>query len=556
MNFRLYPLLGIYNPFAETEIHTDAIAVAGILLQKQNSGQCVPIAYYSQATNQAEHRYHSFELEMLAIVKTIERFHIYLYGLNFTVVTDCHALVFTADKANINPRIARWIMKLQNYKFKVLHRDGKKMTHVDALSRVIFAIETFPLEKELVYRQLQDHKIKSIAKKLESQDLEKFELIDGLVFRKGLDKSRFVILDSMIINMIRIYHDEMSHCRIEKTIQGIKNNYWGFALRKKVQNYIDNCIICLMSNSTTNSREGEMQITNTPSHPFEIMHVDHCGPMKGTLAGKKHILVAIDAFSRFTWLFPVKSTTSKETIQSLSSLFLTTAIPTTLITDRGTSFFSQDFANFVNNNKITHHKVAVAAPWANGVVEKVNNLIAASLRKTIDDINKWGIYVPTVQYVLNNTFHKSLKSSPAKILFGYDQASHADIKLVKFLNKVAKNDFNIQENCEQTRDIALETTRKLKEYNKVYYDKRHKKPSLYKEGDFVLIRNVIKPGDEKKLQPKYKGPYKVAKVLNKNRYVIRDIPGFNVTQRPYNSILSPDRIKHWIKPVSVVNICK
>lgn len=64
------------------------------------------IAYYSQATNQAESRYHSFELEMLAIVRAVERFHLYLYGLKFVIVTDC-ALVYAVNKANLNPKIAR-----------------------------------------------------------------------------------------------------------------------------------------------------------------------------------------------------------------------------------------------------------------------------------------------------------------------------------------------------------------------------------------------------------------------------------------------------------------
>lgn len=45
---------------------------------------------------------------MLAIVKSIERMQIYLYGLDFMVVTDCHALIYAANKANINSRIARW----------------------------------------------------------------------------------------------------------------------------------------------------------------------------------------------------------------------------------------------------------------------------------------------------------------------------------------------------------------------------------------------------------------------------------------------------------------
>jgi len=85
---------------------------------------------------------------MLTIVKSVERFHIYLYGLDFTVITDCHALVYELNKVNINPRIARWTLKLQNYRFKIIHREGRRMAHMDALSRIM-AFEAMPLEKEL-----------------------------------------------------------------------------------------------------------------------------------------------------------------------------------------------------------------------------------------------------------------------------------------------------------------------------------------------------------------------------------------------------------------------
>jgi len=69
-------------------------------LQKQVSGSWHPIAYYSsQTTSLAENKYHSFELEMLAIVKAIERFHIYLYGIEFLVFTDCNAVTYAINKA-------------------------------------------------------------------------------------------------------------------------------------------------------------------------------------------------------------------------------------------------------------------------------------------------------------------------------------------------------------------------------------------------------------------------------------------------------------------------
>lgn len=194
-----YPVLRLYNPHAETQLHTDASAngIAAILLQKQGDSSWALIAFFSRATNKAEANYHSYELEMLAIVKAIERFHMYLYGLDFTVVSDCSAVVYAVNRANLNPRIARWTLKLQAYKFKLIHRAGDKMSYVDALSRQVGYIGSLPLERELEYRQLEDAKWREIAVELELKDNDRFELIDGLVFRKGEIGPRFVVPDSI-----------------------------------------------------------------------------------------------------------------------------------------------------------------------------------------------------------------------------------------------------------------------------------------------------------------------------------------------------------------------
>lgn len=183
----------------------------------------------------------------------------------------------------------------------------------------------------------------------------------------------------------------------------------------------------------------------------------------------------------------------------------------------------------------------------------MNRFLKSSLGKLVDELQDWHSNLETVQYVLNNTFHSSLKSSPSKLLLGFDQRNHEDASLVECLKKIAETDLNPDKERESCRQLALDTIHKIKNYNKIYYDKRHLKPSIYKKGDYILIKDVVKSGENKKLKPKYKGPYLVAKVLNKNRYVVTDIPGFNLSARPYNSILSPDRLKPWVKPVESIN---
>ncbi|RLU18550.1 hypothetical protein DMN91_008907 [Ooceraea biroi] len=126
-----------------------------------------------------------------------------------------------------------------------------------------------------------------------------------------------------------------------------------------------------------------------------------------------------------------------------------------------------------------------------------------------------------------NTVQEAVSGSPGRIELNYESERTA------------------------SRDLAIETMDRVREYNKIQYDLRHKKPSVYKPGDYVLIRStVVKPGENSKLKPNYKGPYMVSKVLNNNRYVIKDIPGFNITSKPYNTIISPDRMKHWVKPIN------
>lgn len=59
------PVLAIYNPNRETELHTDASShgFGAVLLQKQEDNKLQPVSYFSRRTSPAEGKYHSFHLE-------------------------------------------------------------------------------------------------------------------------------------------------------------------------------------------------------------------------------------------------------------------------------------------------------------------------------------------------------------------------------------------------------------------------------------------------------------------------------------------------------------
>ena len=106
--------------------------------------------------------------------------------------------------------------------------------------------------------------------------------------------------------------------------------------------------------------------------------------------------------------------------------------------------------------------------------------------------------------------------------------NHSDSKLIEFLTELVKQKRRIEICLGQmseilARKLAIETTNKIKEYNKIYFDRSHKAPKKYKAGEYVRIRDdVVRPGESKKLKSDFKSPYMIDKVLPHNRYVVKD----------------------------------
>ncbi|KYN28034.1 hypothetical protein ALC57_02552 [Trachymyrmex cornetzi] len=172
---------------------------------------------------------------------------------------------------------------------------------------------------------------------------------------------------------------------------------------------------------------------------------------------------------------------------------------------------------------------------------KTFNNIKCDLSALIDTGSPISFVKPSVYHEFCNETLHAIKNSPSKLLLGYDRRKHSDKILTQLITQLANIDIDLVAERQTNRDIATETTRSIREYNNVYYDHKHKTPSQYKVGDYVMIRKMdSKPGQNSKLLTPFKGPYQINKVLNNNRYVVTDIPGFNVTQKPYSSVLSPE----------------
>ena len=83
------PVLSYFDKTCHTQVIADAspYGLAAVLVQKQN-GQNGIIAYASRTLSQIERKYSQTEKEALALVWSGERFHVYLYGADFDLLTD------------------------------------------------------------------------------------------------------------------------------------------------------------------------------------------------------------------------------------------------------------------------------------------------------------------------------------------------------------------------------------------------------------------------------------------------------------------------------------
>ena len=101
------------------------MSIGAVLLQKQEKKFRI-IRYLSRTLTPAERNYSSPERECLAIVHSVNLFKPYLLGTNFTVVTDCKAMLTLKENANLKLRLMKWHLALQQFAFGIKHVKGEE----------------------------------------------------------------------------------------------------------------------------------------------------------------------------------------------------------------------------------------------------------------------------------------------------------------------------------------------------------------------------------------------------------------------------------------------
>jgi hypothetical protein len=108
-----------------------------VLLQKKEDGKSHPIAYFLKTLNETQQNYDMADLEVLAIVMSLDNWRSFLAGLppKIIVYSDHQNLLYWKEPHKISRHVAREVLQLSEYNIEICHIKGTANGRADALSR-------------------------------------------------------------------------------------------------------------------------------------------------------------------------------------------------------------------------------------------------------------------------------------------------------------------------------------------------------------------------------------------------------------------------------------
>lgn len=450
-----------------------------------------PIAYASRTLTSTERNYPQIEKEALALIFGVKRFHTYLYGQKFTLVTDHKPLSTILHPSKALPtlaaaRIQRWAMFLSAYQYDIEFRTTSEHANADCFSRLpLTNADTNPPTSKSSMFNIQQINILPITAQDLKQATETDSVLSKVIMYLQNDwpdkippelkpyfyrKDNLTIEAGCLMTGIRVIVPEMyrkkvlmelhtSHIGVVKMKSLARTHVWWPGIDHHIEQLVKDCSDCQKVRSQPSSTT--LHPWSWPDKPWKRIHIDYAGPFQGCM-----FLVVIDSHSKWLEVIPMQHSTTYKTIEALRNLFSSYGLPQQIVSDNGPQFTSFEFAEFMKENGIKHIRCSPYHPSSNGEAERYVQTFKHSLRAGKSDIGTLKQKLCRFLLSYRSTPHSTTGVSPSELFLKRKLRTRLDLLKPSIENRVMNKQAD----------------------QKTYYD-THSKARNFTMGDIVLVRN-------------------------------------------------------------------
>ena len=409
-------VLAHFDPSCPVGILCDAsdAGVGAVLFHRYKDNTERPIANASKTLTATQKRYPQIQKEALSIIFALKKFHQFLYGRKFILVTEDKPLISMFGSNTATPvlaanRLARWSLMLGQYNYTIEYRPTKQHGNADALSRLpagpdlsfdgeegdndvdtVCTIRTISSQLQPYSRnQLKDSTNKdpvtSEVKRYvregwpqhidrpEVQEFKKYSSSLSVVDDCLINGNRVVIPEAMRKQILDILH--LGHLGMQKMKQLARSAvYWPY-IDSQIEDTCRCCTACAEHQNRPPQPANHPWMM--PEKPWSSIHIDHAINFMGS-----NWLIVTDAYSKYPCIHQTSSTSTKATTTLLEEDFAHFGYPHTIVSDNATTFSSAEFQEWCHYRGIKHLTGAPYHPATNGAAERLVQSFKQSMKKS------------------------------------------------------------------------------------------------------------------------------------------------------------------------------
>ncbi|GKC68948.1 retrovirus-related pol polyprotein from transposon TNT 1-94, partial [Tanacetum coccineum] len=243
-----------------------------------------------------------------------------------------------------------------------------------------------------------------------------------IAFNEIASNSLACLLEKASSSQSWLWHQRLSHLNFTTINNLVKSNLVrGLPKMKFEKDHL--CSAC--EQGKIHRKHHKSKTTFASNKTLYLLHMDLCGTMRvESTNGKRYVLVVVDDFSRYTWVFFLhsKDEASKVIISFIKKTQVNPQLQVQRIrTDNGTEFKNKTLAKFFDEVRITQQFSAARTPQQNGVVERRNQTLVKAARTMLTFANLpfflWTEAIATTCFTQNRSLiHKRFDKTPYELI--------------------------------------------------------------------------------------------------------------------------------------------